>query len=52
MAPPAECPVMRREHLARLGSSCRRFRSLAATGAIIFLATERNPAWQKFPGSS
>lgn len=51
-APPAECPVMRREQDARDGFSSNMFRSLDATGRIIFLATERKPEWQRLPGSS
>ena len=51
-APPAECPVIRSEYFALLGFSWSKCRSRAATGFTIFLATVRNPAWQRFPGSS
>ena len=43
---------MRREQALRLGSSSRRERRRAATGFIIFRATERKPEWQRLPGSS
>lgn len=51
-APPAEWPVIRSEHVLREGSSSRRDRRRAATGLIIFLATDRKPAWVRLPGSS
>ncbi len=51
-APPAEWPVIRREQLARDGSSSSMERRRAATGFIIFRATERKPEWQRLPGSS
>lgn len=43
-APPAECPVINKEHLDRLGSSLKRFRRRDATGVIIFFATVKKPA--------
>ena len=35
-----------------MGSSSRRLRSRAATGATIFRATDKNPEWQELDGSS
>ena len=42
-APPAEWPVMSSEQVLREGSSSRRDRRRAATGLIIFRATDRKP---------
>lgn len=43
MAPPAECRVISKEHLRRLGFSWRRLRSRAAIGFIHSFAAPRNP---------
>ena len=51
-APPAECPVMISEQELREGSSSSNDLRRAATGLIIFRATDRKPAWHIFPGSS
>lgn len=51
-APPAECPVIRREYVDRSGNSSIRCRSLAATGPIILRAIVRNPVWHAFSTSS
>ena len=52
MAPPAEWPVKSNEHVERAGFSSRSWRKRAATGFIIFRATDKKPEWHIFPTSS
>lgn len=51
-APPAECPVIRREEVLREGFSCRSCRRREEIWGSMRLATVRKPEWQRLPGSS